>query len=189
MDSTPLWTVGHGLLSAEAFISLLKSARIGAVADVRTVPYSSRAPHFDTGALQKALGSSDISYRYFGGELGGRPRGDEFYDPQGHVFYRRVAASQPFVDALQLLLRGASQKRTAILCSESNPDACHRTLLVGRAARLAGASVTHLLHNGAQRPFDDQLVTQAGLPGMEEDPWRSIVQVRREPLQSSSLSG
>jgi uncharacterized protein (DUF488 family) len=185
-----LWTIGHGLASAQRLIELLTGFEIEAVADVRTVPFSARAPHFDRPRLESTLKSSSISYRYFGKELGGRPSDPSFYDESGHVLYRRLAESPEFKDGMSLLVKGANQKATVLLCSESAPDVCHRTLLVGRVARLAGIEVVHILHSGQVAKFDDALVTQSGLPGFEkEDSWRSLVRVRQEPQRRDSLSG
>jgi uncharacterized protein (DUF488 family) len=187
---TQLWTIGHGLIAVDRLLDLLKQAGIEAVADVRTVPYSNRASQFDRPVLETSLNTSGIRYRYFGKELGGRPKDDAFYDLSGHVYYRRMAETPSFLAGMELLIRGADQKRTVVLCSESDPTKCHRNLLVGRVARQRGATVKHILHDGSTRMFDDELVTQTGLPGMEEaDVWRSLVQVRQEPQPNTSSSG
>ena len=144
MSEVSLWTIGHGLASVETVIRILRTAGIDAVADVRTVPYSNRAPQFDKEALELVLRRDGIRYRHFGAELGGRPLEDKYYDDQGYVLYRRLAQSPRFQLGMDVLMRGALQRRTAVLCSESHPASCHRNLLVGRAARLRGANVEHL---------------------------------------------
>lgn len=190
MPQLEIWTIGHGVATMERLVELLRLSGVQAVADVRTVPFSNRASQFDRPNLESALAATGISYRFFGRELGGRPADPAMYDSSGHVLYRYLAQSPLFMEGMDLLMRGASQKRTTILCSESDPSSCHRNLLVGRVARLRGAAVTHLLHNGSTRPFDDELVTQTGLPGMEEeDSWRSLVRVRQEPQPSDSSRG
>jgi uncharacterized protein (DUF488 family) len=186
LERRELWTVGHGLLPIDQFTDLLSTLNVEAVADVRSVPFSSRAFQFDRPRLETALRQAGIAYRFFGSELGGRPHEDEFYDDSGHVLYGLVAKSDRFTAGMDLLLRGAGQKRTAVLCSEADPATCHRSLLVGRVARLRGVGVTHILHDGVLREFDDRLVAQSGLPGFEEELWRSLVRVRLGQAQSTS---
>jgi uncharacterized protein (DUF488 family) len=137
--------------------------------------------------LQETLAAAGIRYRFFGDSLGGRPAEDSFFDESGFVYYKRVARSVAFRREMDVLQRGAGQLRTAILCSETDPTACHRNLLVGRVARLRGMAVEHILKSGERRMFDDDLVASTGLPGMEEDDqWKSLVQVRQAHQQRYS---
>ncbi len=179
--SSELWTIGHGTLAFERFVGALQQNEITAVADVRTVPASSRAPDYNSAALKRALPAANIAYVQLGKELGGRPPEDEFYDKTGHVLYRPLSQSPRFLSGLERLEVGTREGRVAVLCSESDPDRCHRNLLVGRAMRMREYRVTHILSSGRTKPFDDHLVSGVGLPGLEEDPWRSLVRVRLEP--------
>ena len=42
-----IYTIGYSAHEIENFVALLKQYRINAVADVRSVPYSRRQPHFN----------------------------------------------------------------------------------------------------------------------------------------------
>lgn len=46
MDST-VFTIGHSEHTLDAFLALLKRHEIGAVADVRSAPYSRHVPDFN----------------------------------------------------------------------------------------------------------------------------------------------
>lgn len=185
--SLKIWTIGHGLMPFAALQKLLVLHRIGAVADVRTTPASNRAPQFNKRDLDRSLAVIGVAYVPLGNELGGRPPENQFYDDEGFVLYRPLSRSPRFVSGIERLERGAERFRLAILCSESDPTKCHRNLLVGRAMRERGHDVTHILPGGKTRPFDDHLITGVGLPGLEEDQWKSLVQVRQGLPQSSSF--
>jgi len=185
-DALRIWTIGHGLLELTQFLPLLAKYEISAVSDVRSQPYSERAPQYNREALAATLESASIAYVFQGRELGGRPAEAELYDADGHVLYRRLAEVPRAVDGINHLIAGARNGRVAVLCSESDPDRCHRNLLVGRMLRERGAHVTHILKDGKTKEFEDALVAAVGLPGLEEDPWRSLVQVRPELARKAS---
>src|SRR3989442_15514040 len=97
--STLLYTVGHSNHTYEQFLQLLRSHGVTFILDVRSVPYSGRAPQFSQRPLRVALRSDGIRYRHAGNVLGGRPPNPEFYDG-GQVQYSRMAASEDFQRAL-----------------------------------------------------------------------------------------
>lgn len=74
-----VYTIGHSSMALEQFLSLLKAADIGAVADIRSSPYSRRNPQFNREPLKAALKAEGIAYSWLGDELGGRPKGPQYY--------------------------------------------------------------------------------------------------------------
>ncbi len=148
VTETLVWTVGHSTHSYERLRELLRSAGITAVADVRTSPFSRHFPHFNRDVLKSELRTDGIVYSFLGKELGGRPRGHQFYC-NGVADYERMALSPDFVRGLERVLEGAQKYRIALMCSEQNPLDCHRCLLVGRALAGRGVGVKHILANGA----------------------------------------
>ena len=90
-----------------------------------------------------------------GAELGGRPKEDEFYDSEGRVLYGKLAQSQRFRDGLERLEATLLESRVAIMCSEENPAACHRRLLVGQALKERGVEALHLRADGSAQADDD----------------------------------
>lgn len=191
MDDKPpqLWTVGHGRLPIEQFLDNLGMNAIESIVDVRTTPASVWAPQYNLVVLKRALSDAGVSYVPMGKELGGRPQEPRYYDADGHVFYRELAKSERFRSGIARLEAGAQRFRVAVMCSEAEPTKCHRNLLIGRVLRQIGHPVTHILADGKTAPFDDHLVAAVGLPGFEEDPWRSLVQVRQDPRPNDSFAG
>jgi uncharacterized protein (DUF488 family) len=182
-------TIGHSNLPMTRFLQLLEQFGIEAVADIRSFPRSRYSPHFDREDLSRALARAGKGYVYLGGELGGRPKGDEFYDYRGHVLYSRVAQSSLFNGGIDRLQSGACQRAMAIVCSEENPAVCHRHLLVGRVLTSRGMAVNHIRADG-------RLQTEAGLEReerqqmalfdeIEVDEWKSIPSVSQKKRQNS----
>jgi uncharacterized protein (DUF488 family) len=143
-----LFSIGHSNHVFERFLDLLRQHRIEVLVDARSHPYSRYAPHFDTASLKEAVTKAGIKYLYLGKELGGRPEGGEFYDAEGHVLYWRVAEAPWFLDGIERLQNGITKYRVALMCSEENPSACHRRLLVGRVLATRGIQVEHIRGNG-----------------------------------------
>ena len=190
-----LWTVGHSNTSVQHLAEILRSQGVEVVADVRTYPRSQYVPHFDASPLQDFLKTSGIGYVFMGTQLGGRPEGTEFYDDEGFVLYDRVANAHFFNLGLERLMNGAKTYRVAILCSEEDPSACHRHLLIGRVLATWAVDVTHIRHDGTT--IQDAILREATY-GVETQPelfgtgcieWKSVRSVsrRRAPVRSLTL--
>lgn len=123
---------------------MLRHYRIGAVVDVRSVPYSRFVPQFDRKSLGAFLKQADVAYVYLGKDLGGRPSEPDQYDDSGQVCYRRVAEAPSFRRGLKRVLEGAGKYRLALMCSEEDPLACHRTLLVAHELWHQDVPVSHI---------------------------------------------
>lgn len=191
-----IFTIGHSNQPLDNFVNLLEAWRIEVLVDVRSHPHSKHAPHFDSRALKDAVTAAGIKYLFLGKELGGRPTGEEFYDAGGYVLYSRVAESPLFLDGISRLESGLRKYRVAIMCSEENPAACHRRLLIGRVLAARGVPVYHIrVNNKLQR--EAELTADEDNPSVSSDqptlfevpgsaPWKSIRSVlRREKLRTS----
>ncbi len=147
-----VFTVGHSNVTQEAFVVLLKAHSIEVLVDVRSAPYSKYVPHFNGEPLKQAVVRAGIKYLYLGGELGGRPREQHFYDSDGHVRYDLISASPEFHEGIERLLRGIREHRVALMCNEEDPHECHRRLLVGRVLAERGVTVLHIRGDGRVQP-------------------------------------
>lgn len=157
-------SIGHSTLDYEQFAARLNAAGVTAIADVRTSPFSRNFAHFNRDVLKDALARDGIAYVFLGKELGGRPKGEEYYT-DGIADYEKMAISGLFQKGLERVEQGARKYRIAMMCSERNPLDCHRCLLVGRALAERGVAVSHLLPNSetvTQSDIEKQLLTMAG---------------------------
>jgi uncharacterized protein (DUF488 family) len=164
---TTLYTIGHSNHPIEAFIALLTSNRITAIADVRSRPYSRRNPQFNKERLAASLAEHHIAYVFLGKELGARSDDPSCYEG-GKVQYQRLAATALFQSGIQRVLIGAGKYRLALMCAEKEPLDCHRTLLVTRALEKAGASIGHILSDGSIEPQDLTMSRLIDLTGLSK---------------------
>jgi uncharacterized protein (DUF488 family) len=194
MRASPvIWTIGHSNHTFERFAELLESERIGFVIDVRSYPYSRIAPQFNHDHLDRALRGIGTGYLFLGEDLGGRPVQDEHYDEQGHARYDLMAERPTFIAAVQRLLKGCREHRIALVCSEGQPDSCHRRLLVGKVLVDHGVQLRHILPNGTVRLEDvvvlDSADGQETLFDNQAPAWRSTQSVsHRRRLSASSVA-
>ena len=148
----PVFTVGHSNHSPDRFMRLLVQHGIEGVVDVRSSPYSRYARQFNKEALEQALSclpSGPIDYVYLGAELGGRPSDISCYDADGRVSYERLADTDYFDIGLRRIMHGADERRTALMCTEKEPLACHRALLIAKALVERGVEVEHMHADGS----------------------------------------
>ncbi len=146
MNRPVVFTLGHGLLPLEGLMRLLRENVIDLVLDVRSQPFSARAPHFTTEALASSLVSEGFAYRWVPA-LGGRPN-DRLSTMSGSPDYERMALQPDTLAALDEVARSAWSKRIALLCSESRPEECHRSRMLEPELAGRGVWVDHILHTG-----------------------------------------
>lgn len=185
-------TIGHSTLSYERFLSLLRQASITAIADVRTAPFSRHFPHFNRDVLRDQLRQDDVAYVFLGEELGGRPKGKQFFC-DGVADYEKMAKTEPFKRGLDRVIDGAKKYRIAMMCSEHDPMDCHRCLLVGRALYERGLSVRHILSGGQlvdHRQIEDKLMNMSGKSDIDlfEPPTKRLAAAYRDRAMKVAFS-
>lgn len=192
-----VYTIGHSSHSFETFAGLLAGHGIEVVVDTRSSPYSKFAPQFAREALQRDLTACGIKYIFLGEELGGRPRGDDFYDASGRVLYGKRQSDASFLAGIERLERGMERFRVALMCGEEDPAHCHRRLLVGRVLVERGHELLHIRADGrleterevAQESNKPLVTAQPALfAELDEDQWRSTASVspKKAPENSSA---
>jgi len=162
-----VWTIGHSTQSYESFLERLRGVQITAIADVRSSPYSRHLPHFNRDILRDELRADHIAYVFMGEELGGRPKGKQFYC-DGVADYEKMARADAFASGLNRVIEGARKYKIALMCSEQHPLDCHRCLLVGRALAQQRVNVRHILSDGGvirHKEIEEQLLDMTGKTG------------------------
>ena len=152
--SSTVWTIGHSRAPFERFVELLRYAGIEVLADVRSIPYSRHAPHAARERLGPALTAQGIRYVFLGDQLGGRPSDPKVLDAEGRPDYGKMAATDRFRAGLETLLDLARSNRTCIMCSEEDPNHCHRTRLIAPVLLERRVAIIHLRHDGTSQPHD-----------------------------------
>jgi uncharacterized protein (DUF488 family) len=152
MQQMTIYTVGHSNHPMVDFVALLLQHEIETLVDVRSQPYSRRHPQFNRESLATSLEAAGIRYVDLGKSLGGRPEQADLYDPGSErPDYERQRETPLYRQGLAQLCEIAQGAKTAMMCSEGDPEQCHRTLLVTPDLLEAGHNVQHILRDGRLR--------------------------------------
>lgn len=156
MKATLIYTIGYGNRKFEDFIQILQNFEIDYLLDVRSRPYSKFNPDFSQDNLKSLLKDKGITYGFLGDTLGGRPDCPDCYDQQGKVDYE-VVKQQNFFQRGLLRIRTAYQKQLKIvlMCSESKPEECHRTKLIGEELIKQNIKLSHIDEKGRLKSQHD----------------------------------
>lgn len=151
MTSPALLTVGHGTLELDAFRTLVVSAEIALLVDVRSHPASRRVPHMARAALEAWLPDAGIEYRWEP-RLGGRRRAscnsvNVALENAAFRGYADYMTTRDFVEARVDLIAQARERRTVVMCAESVWWRCHRRLIADSVVLLDRLAVMHLFHD------------------------------------------
>ena len=159
MDSkNTIWTIGHSTHPQEEFLSWLNSHDIIALADIRRYPGSRKFPHFKKENLEIYVPENGISYYHFE-DLGGRRKAhpDSLNKIWRHPSFRGYAdymETEEFKAAIKDLKDIATEKRTAIMCSEAVWWSCHRAM-VSDYLKVQDWEVLHIMGEGkvSEHPY------------------------------------
>jgi uncharacterized protein (DUF488 family) len=172
MSGFDFLTIGHSNIPADRFVALLHSAGAGAIADVRSTPFSRFCPWFSAKNLAPLLQQHGLGYLPYGAALGGRPQSDALYC-DGVADYEAMARQDDFRAGLDRLgadaARLADRGQVCLMCAEREPLDCHRCLLVARALKERGFAVGHILHDGTIEPHAATEGRLLKLAGVEDD--------------------
>lgn len=139
-----IFTIGYEATTMAEFVAALRRAGVERVIDVRALPLS-RRPGFSKNILAASLRDAGIDYvhlRNLGTPKLGRDAAKKGDVATLEAVYE-VQLGLPEAQAEAARMRAlASEKPSALLCFERNPEHCHRTLLL--AAEGEGAEVVDL---------------------------------------------
>ncbi|NOT49311.1 MAG: DUF488 domain-containing protein [Acidobacteria bacterium] len=144
-----IYSIGHGRHTFNYFLELLRQHEIEFLCDVRSVARS-RWPQFNGMVLRELLKDAGIGYEHLP-ETGGRTK------PKPEDLARGV----------DRIVEIASEVRTVIMCSESQPLSahktpranCHRVGMLAPMLRARGVErIIHILPDGRASEFDESAV-------------------------------
>ena len=143
-----LWTLGHSTRPIDEFIGLLRAHEISLVVDVRTVPQSRYNPQFNTDTLSESLKETGLVSLHMPA-LGGLRKAQKASINIGwrNASFRGYAdymQTDKFQRALEELMAYGTDTRTAIMCAETVPWRCHRSLIAD-ALTSQGWEVRHIM--------------------------------------------
>ena len=155
MNTEIVCTIGHSNRPIEEFIDLLLQNEVACLLDIRTVPKSRHNPQFGQDLLPDSLGEAGIAYHQMPG-LGGLRRalkespnsGWRNTSFRGYADYMQTPA---FAENVEAVIELAKTTRCALMCAESVPWRCHRSL-VADALSVRGMPVEHIINRGKTKP-------------------------------------
>ncbi|MFA7428524.1 MAG: DUF488 domain-containing protein [Rhodospirillaceae bacterium] len=129
-----IFTIGYAGSAIGPFLDALKAAGVAELVDVRAVPASRNRP-FSKTALAAALNDAGIAYRHLKA-LGTPKEGRDAAKRGDTATMRRIYDTQlarpEAQDALAALRALAIEERVALMCMESDPANCHRSIVAAR---------------------------------------------------------
>ncbi len=150
-EKPTLYTIGHSTRTIEEFLELLKSFDIKILADIRRLPGSRKFPQFDQDNLKRSLEENSIEYIYLE-DLGGRRKPsassvNTVWRNKSFQAYADYMETKAFANGAAELADIATQKTTAIMCSEAVWWRCHRSM-VSDYFKAKGWEVLHIMALG-----------------------------------------
>ena len=142
-----LTSIGYGDRPWSEFLERLRRHDVRFLIDVRSNPRS-RQPEFNAESLELLLSQEGIRYVFMGDTLGGKPDDPSCYI-DGKVDYEQCELRPAFrtgLDRLRVAVTGGH--RVALMCSELDPERCHRSKLIGQALAKEGLELTHIDRDG-----------------------------------------
>ena len=98
--------------------------------------------------LKCLLQRNGYTYVYMGDSIGGLPSDTSCYT-EGHIDYAKLREKDFFQKGFARLLTAAEKNlRVAIMCSESDPEKCHRSKLIGQELMKYEISLNHIVGIG-----------------------------------------
>jgi len=153
-----IYTIGHSNLPEYLFFQPLRQYKITMIVDVRSTPRSQYVPQFNREKLEFSLENTGIGYTFMGDTLGGRPNDRYCYFneeiPAGHadylhlVDYEKVMTTPFFRRGIEALFEMSVYDRLALMCSEEDPNTCHRHHMISKYLLREGYPVQHIRKDG-----------------------------------------
>jgi uncharacterized protein (DUF488 family) len=146
-----VFTIGHSTHTLEEFIKIIEKFKIEEIVDVRTIPRSRHNPQFNKETLPTSLLSAGIGYMHIAG-LGGlrHTKVDSPNKGWSNASFRGYAdymQTSDFEESLNTLIGMVKKEQVAVMCAESLPWRCHRSLIAD-ALLVRGFKVEHIMNKG-----------------------------------------
>ncbi len=145
-----IFTIGHSTRNIADFIKIINEYGIKEVVDIRTIPRSRHNPQFNSDSLKEILSKNKIRYKQIK-ELGGLRRANKhsintFWKNNSFRGFADYMQTADFKIGLKNLIELSDKNRTVIMCAETLPWRCHRSLVADTLVS-KGFSVTHIINH------------------------------------------
>jgi uncharacterized protein (DUF488 family) len=146
-----IYTIGHSTADFDTFIENLHSFNVQILIDVRSLPGSRHVPHFNKENLEIELPKRNIEYLHFP-KLGGRRKSyvkDDYslvdgWENKSFRNYASYTQTLEYAGGISELIEIAKVKLACLMCAESVPWKCHRSIISNTLTNL-GIKVFHIM--------------------------------------------
>jgi uncharacterized protein (DUF488 family) len=150
-----VYTIGHSTRTIDEFIKILKPYNIETVVDVRTIAASRHNPQYNEEDLCKSLSRKGIGYIHCKG-LGGlrhttKASINTAWENSSFRGYADYMQTPQFQENLNRLIDIIKDKPTVIMCAETLPWRCHRSL-IGDALLVLNIEVIDIINEKTSKP-------------------------------------
>ena len=150
-----VYTIGHSTRTIEEFIKILESYMIETVVDIRTIAASRHNPQYNEEDLCKSLSRKGIGYIHCKG-LGGlrhttKASINTAWENSSFRGYADYMQTPQFQENLNRLIDIIKDKPTVIMCAETLPWRCHRSL-IGDALLVLNIEVIDIINEKTSKP-------------------------------------
>jgi len=166
--ANPFYTIGHSTRPLDEFVSLLLTADVTLVVDVRPVPRSRTNPQYNSDVLPPALLKHHIEYEHIAALGGLRARQRQvpadvngFWENKSFHNYADYAMGEQFHDGLIRLRELGRTRRCAIMCAEAVWWRCHRRIIADYLLA-SGETVFHIMGPANIVPAKSTRAAKAG---------------------------
>lgn len=156
-----MFTIGYQGTSLERLVQTLADADVSVLVDTRETPMS-RRPEFRRSVLQTALEAAGIRYlslRWLGAPKDLRALASVDWPRFADGYRDRLSLVR---EELQRILPLLDAERVCLFCFESDPVACHRSLLAHEIEGLLDVSAVHLDPRRGHQPDDHEGLAPGG---------------------------
>jgi uncharacterized protein (DUF488 family) len=152
-----IYTIGHGNREFKEFVKILRIYGIEYLIDVRSYPYSKMYPVYNRESFSDLLKQHGFIYAYLGDVLGGLPKDSscyiEYKDKKNEnvkkVDYSKIEKKEFFKNGLERLKTAYDKElKIVVMCSELDPEECHRSKLIGLTLQKDGIILQHIDRQG-----------------------------------------
>ncbi len=141
-----IYSIGYTAFNIDEFIKVLQNYNIKCVIDVRSSAFSQFYTNYNKNEICSRLNLEKIEYRNYADEFGARQDEQKYYSSEGYLDFNKFILSDNFNKGVDKIKKGYGLGYTfCLMCAETNPIDCHRSIMVGRGLKEQGFNVEHIL--------------------------------------------
>ena len=155
-----IFTIGHSNIDSTHLIDRFKQYNIDTIVDIRSMPYSKYSPQFNKESFEHICKINGLNYLYLGDALGGKPNDPSVISDSNKIDYSLLSQKNYFLTGINKLLTLINDHNVCLMCSEGQPDKCHRNLLLSPVLEKNGVEISHILPDGLCVSPKEQFLTK-----------------------------